>query len=162
MKYSKYLKKHPFRVRRTGEAINSSFLFAQHNPDRFEKWKALHIGPGSRVLEIEFSPHVRFLREVLDKGADAVLSTIGDSAYYRMHRSYGKTRSWTMAKVKGFIKLLDSVQRQGIKEPVQVLLTPGAPTSLIPPEGYEIYEGHYRSAVGCVLNMEILCDIGVL
>lgn len=132
-------------------------LYAQYNPDRFEKYRSLHRGPVDTVLDMSASPHCRLLR-AYQEDRKGFWSDIKKSDYYRMQRLYGKSRRRALSKAEGLIELYENIKSNGFNLEIIVVSKP-----IIENEynsGYEIYEGHHRVACCLLLGIKsMLCRI---
>jgi hypothetical protein len=128
-------------------------ISAQYNPARFKYWKSLHKGAPNDVLNIRYSPHVRFL-EFYNSGKLSGFTDeeIKDTSYYKMHQAYGKSHKWTMNKITKFVGVFEDISKNGMKEPPVILERPMHTNPFN--SGYEIYEGHHRVAIQAYLGAE--------
>jgi len=116
---------------------------AQYNPKRFKFWKSLHVGPEEHVLDLEYSPHYRFLVQY-DVENEKLGKWCKDTPYFKMHSLYGRDKLWIYAKISTFIELFESMKTTGFKGRISVVETPVHKN--VYNSGYEIYEGHHRGA----------------
>jgi hypothetical protein len=131
-------------------------ISAQYNPKRFHHWSALHAGPKDEVLNMAYSPHVRFLK-VIDSLGDPYSASeeeIKNTAYYKMHILYGKSPAWTASKIVKFIDNFVSIRLIGLQEYPTILVKPMHQNKFN--SGYEIYEGHHRVAMYAYLGIETI------
>ena len=133
------------------EKIKINELKCQFNPKRFELWKSLHEGPEYEVLDIEYSPHVRFLRKYEIIG-DEIFNHITKTPYYKMHKLYGKTHEWTMDKIRNFLALYKDIKNKGFTGVIEILKKPMHRNPFN--DGHEIYEGHHRISCCYILGYE--------
>jgi hypothetical protein len=133
--------------------IQINEIKCQYNPKRFDAWKSLHLGKIKNVLDIEHSPHVRFLKEYIDSG-----SVPKNSAYHKMHKLYGRNNIWINKKVITFIKLYNTIKTEGYNGSVELLKQPKHKNKYN--NSFEIWEGHHRCSICFVLGYEeIECKI---
>jgi len=138
----------------------SNKLRAQYNSDRFHLYKSLHKGPDSEALRMQYSPHCRFLKLYEDKGKD-IFSSVENTAYYKMHRKYGKCHEWTINKIKKFIALYNNIKAEGYKEDSRVTVFEKPLISNKFNDTYEIWEGHHRVACCIYLGIKYI-PVGIL
>lgn len=127
----------------------------QYHPKNFKHWKYLHEGPEDKVLEIKYSPHVRFLNFYTP---NKNIKEIKNTHYYKMHRSYGKSHKWTLIKINKFIELCKKIKKEGYDGSAVIFKTPMFKNSYN--DSFEIYEGHHRLAICYFLNYEkVFCNL---
>jgi hypothetical protein len=121
----------------------------QYNPLRFKHWKSLHSGPIERVLDIKYSPHVKFLNEYIQ-----TKKVPQNTSYHRMHMLYGKDNAWINDKVESFVNLYETIKTKGYNGSVILLPKPKHINKYN--TGYEIWEGHHRCSICYVLNYDVI------
>jgi len=120
-------------------------LKAQYNPERFHLWKSLHNGPEKEALNMKYSPHYRFLRGHIE-------------AYWELQRYYGRNNRWIRNKISKFVRVFESISREGFIENISALETPLVKNKYN--RGFEIYEGHHRVSIALFLGLDsIPCDV---
>ena len=130
--------------------IDLMTVSCQYNPDRVIEYRQAaflgykHVERG--FLSLRFSPHVWYaLRYYQDRS-----SIKPYNPYSYMQLLYGRNAQGIQEKVKRFNKLLDSVQKEGIKETPIVVISPFVDN--VYNQSYEIYEGHHRLAAWLALG----------
>ena len=144
MKYSQLLKQIDL-IESVNLIIPIDKIKAQYNPERFNHWKSLHKGPDYEVLNMNFSPHCRFLKEYKNIYPK-------DTSYYKMHKLYGKSNSWINQKIDKFIALFETIKNNDYKNKITILDKPLIENNFN--NSFEIFEGHHRVAICLTLNYE--------
>ena len=123
--------------------VNLEDLYFQYVPGRFEQ--AFGNNPSADTLHVSQLPHISLLKKYMEsKSAD-----LTDSDYYRMHEAWGRNRKWIKSKISRFIKLFESISKNGLKIPITIAKEPLHKKFH---NGYEIFEGHHRAAIYIVLS----------
>ena len=120
-------------------------IYFQYVPGRFEK--AFRTTPSVSTLHISQLPHCDLLRKYVDSKSTDLLKT----DYYKMHEAWGRNKKWIESRILKFIKLFENVSKNGLRKAIMVLEKPMHKKFH---DGYEIYEGHHRTAVYVVLGRE--------
>lgn len=127
-------------------SINLKYIKAQYNPERFHMWKSLHEGPKGEELNMLYSPHLRFLNDR------------NDEAYHKLQRMYGRNNKWINNKIKKFLGVLKSIEKDGITELIMIVDKPLVSNKYN--DHFEIFEGHHRIACALYLGIEAMpCQI---
>ncbi len=150
MNFGKYTKTLSFKKIRN-EDIKISNLSAQYNSSRFKKYRKVTSSSGNDFLKVGNMPHVEFLKLYQAGASTQVLS---GTPYYIMLKKYGHKSKWIRSKMNSFIKLFEQLKEGKLKSPITVVEKPIIKNKYN--DGYEIYEGHHRTACYFVMGKKTI------
>lgn len=133
--------------------VKLSDLKMQYNPQRFSFLESLHRGPIHSVLDIKFSPHVKFLQQYV-LNSTILQNNIEKTSYYKMQVLYGRNIKKINTKIKKFIATFEDIKKNGFKGSIQIFEKPMHANPYN--DSFEIYEGHHRVSCCYVLHYDAI------
>ena len=151
MRYAEFVKKYVKLEFKETRKLSLDDIYCEFNPDRFKYWRATFKQKfdESSVLWIGNSPHCDFLRKER--------TPIYRTRYYNLMKMYGRSDDWITRKCDRFQWLYEDIQKNGIGNNPIILDRPIAENQFN--SGFQIYEGHHRCAIACVLGFNPKVDI---
>jgi len=130
-------------------------LYFQYLPDKF--FKDVYPGDEKTMMSVINSPHYKFL-EIYREIGNKIWDCYKDTDYIRLMKFWGRNDKYNRSKVRNLIKIYNSIKSKGLKSRIVVSIRPMYKKFF--DEGYEIYHGHHRAAVCCILgHNKVKCRI---
>lgn len=144
-------KNHIINTIRT-EDISFDELHFQYFPSRFIREV---YGDDGNMMLVKNSPHCDFLKQYEKIGEEVYKN---NTNYYKMQKGWGRDEKYILKKMKKLVGLYNDIKKDGLKVKIRALEAPLY--SKVFDSGYEIYDGHHRASVCCILGYKtIACEV---
>lgn len=126
-------------------------LHFQYIPEKF--FKDLYPGSESDMLKLHNTPHYRFLKLYEELGKD-IWDCYEETDYFKLMKRWGRDDKFSRKKIKRLIGNYRSILKDGLQSNITVLNEPLYKKHFN--KGYEIWNGHHRAVICCVLGYKNL------